>query len=447
MQLSSQPTPLVLDVGSALLANISASSVDAAAGGLNCSVADSSIASLQSAANWSAVGEGNWTVSMQLMGHKFGWTDLSCTDGAASGRLQLTVLQPSGPLDIAYRVLLILFVVAIVFCMGANIDLRVVLRLVKRPVALSIGWACQFLLMPHLGLAVGQLLLLALAQFPDLPVPNALAFGLLTFSCSPGGSGSNMWTYLLDGDLDLSMTMTFFSNIWAFFMMPLWLFAYGRLFIESEQVLIPFDQVAYTLLQSVVSLVLGVLVRHKWPRVGKKLTKAIGPLSVLFVLTVAGFGSYVYFYLLELLVKFPIVIPFAGMLPWLGFLLSYLITMAFRLPRPQSTAVALECGVQNAGIPIQLLLFSMAKPEGDIASIVPVAATILTPVPLYFTVAAYRIWKRCKAGEDGEGRSGSYELKGVANAGVEEDGEAEELGADAAAPRSGWVARSRHTQV
>ncbi|PAA48376.1 hypothetical protein BOX15_Mlig023656g1 [Macrostomum lignano] len=200
---------------------------------------------------------------MQLMGHKFGWTDLSCTDGAASGRLQLTVLQPSGRLELAYRVLLIILVVAIVFCMGNSIELRVVLRLVKRPVALSIGWACQFLLMPHLGLAVGQLLLLALAQFSSFPSPKALAFGLLTYACSPGGGGSNMWTYLLDGDLDLSMTMTFFSSICAFFMMPLWLFVYGRLYIDPDQVRIPFDQVAYTLLQSVVPLALGVLVRYK----------------------------------------------------------------------------------------------------------------------------------------------------------------------------------------
>lgn len=81
--------------------------------------------------------------------------------------------------------------------------------------------------------------------------------------------------------------------------------------------------------------------------------------------------------------------------------------------------------MQNPSIPIQLLLFSMPEPEGDLATIVPIAASILTPVPLWFAVAGYRIRKRCCGGGAdaeggggdeggsgvGDGRSGNYELK------------------------------------
>ena len=42
---------------------------------------------------------------------------------------------------------------------------------------------------------------------------DVYAFGLLAMSCSPGGGGSNSWAYLLEGDLDLSVSMTFFSTI------------------------------------------------------------------------------------------------------------------------------------------------------------------------------------------------------------------------------------------
>lgn len=42
-----------------------------------------------------------------------------------------------------------------------------------------------------------------------------LAFGFFALSCAPGGGQSNMWTILLEGNLDLSMTMTFFSNLAA----------------------------------------------------------------------------------------------------------------------------------------------------------------------------------------------------------------------------------------
>ena len=42
----------------------------------------------------------------------------------------------------------------------------------------------------------------------DLPL---FGFGLICSSCSPGGSGSNVWCLLLGGDVSLSLTMTFFS--------------------------------------------------------------------------------------------------------------------------------------------------------------------------------------------------------------------------------------------
>lgn len=42
-----------------------------------------------------------------------------------------------------------------------------------------------------------------------------LQLGLFTFGCSPGGGASNMWTVLLNGNLNLSLTMTFISNLAA----------------------------------------------------------------------------------------------------------------------------------------------------------------------------------------------------------------------------------------
>ena len=46
-----------------------------------------------------------------------------------------------------------------------------------------------------------------------LNLDDEYAFGLLAMSCSPGGGGSNVYAHLLRGDLDLSITMTFFSTL------------------------------------------------------------------------------------------------------------------------------------------------------------------------------------------------------------------------------------------
>ena len=52
--------------------------------------------------------------------------------------------------------------------------------------------------------------------------------GLFLTGCSPGGGGSNIWTYALDGDLDLSVAMTFISTIIAFATFPFWVFLLGQ---------------------------------------------------------------------------------------------------------------------------------------------------------------------------------------------------------------------------
>ena len=69
----------------------------------------------------------------------------------------------------------------------------------------------------QLGFALGQM----------FSLENALAFGLLTMACSPGGGSSNVWVNLLNGDLDLSLTMTTISTFGALGM-------YSQLFLKVE---------------------------------------------------------------------------------------------------------------------------------------------------------------------------------------------------------------------
>ena len=48
-----------------------------------------------------------------------------------------------------------------------------------------------------------------------LDLPANMAFSLLAVACSPGGGTSNMFSILLKGDLDMSITMTLFSTVGA----------------------------------------------------------------------------------------------------------------------------------------------------------------------------------------------------------------------------------------
>ena len=120
----------------------------------------------------------------------------------------------------------------------------------RRPVGPLVGFCSQFLVMPLLSYGLGYLLLQT----------NYERLGLLLLGCCPGGVGSNFWTAMLGGDINLSVTMTFFSSLAAFAMTSFWIYVLGSPLV-SEDVPIPFLQLAIALVSFSVPVVLGVLAR------------------------------------------------------------------------------------------------------------------------------------------------------------------------------------------
>ena len=70
--------------------------------------------------------------------------------------------------------------------------------------------------------------------------------GLFVLGCCPGGTGSNFWTLLLDGDINLSISMTFISTLAAMGMMPLWMFVMGPVLTDGK-LIIPFAELIMSL--------------------------------------------------------------------------------------------------------------------------------------------------------------------------------------------------------
>ncbi|VDN98188.1 unnamed protein product [Rodentolepis nana] len=216
-----------------------------------------------------------------------------------------------------------------------------------------------------------------------MPIKPEFGFGLLTTGCCPGGGGSNIWTLLLHGDLNLSMTMTFISSVAALGMMPLMLFTYGRFFLDTRRIVIPYSQIASQLCYILIPVIMGMLIKWKWPTLARRLVKALlRPLAIAFLLLVIGFGGYVNWPIYALLGAYPLLLPAAAALPWTGFLLSAILAFIFRRSRAEILTIAIETGIQNIGIAILVLLYSMPQPEGDIGAIMPLVISFCTPCPL-----------------------------------------------------------------
>src|ERR1051326_6548546 len=128
-------------------------------------------------------------------------------------------------------------------------DFRAVL---KMPKAVAMGFVAQYTIMPLLGWAVAK----------GLALPTQFAVGLILVACCPGGTASNVVTYLAKGNVALSVLMTMCSTFGAIVMTPLltkWLAgtyvpvdAWG-LFVSTVQVVL-------------LPLIIGLVLHHSAPK-------------------------------------------------------------------------------------------------------------------------------------------------------------------------------------
>nr|AKN21469.1 slc10a-2 [Schmidtea mediterranea] len=320
---------------------------------------------------------------------------------------QLIVLRHPTIAELVFRIIVSIFVIFLTFVMGCGLDRDIILNYLKKPISPFIGFVSQFLFMPLISAALGKL----------SGIENSFALGLLVIGCSPGGGASNIWTVLYGGDLNLSMTMTFISSCAALGMMPLWLFALGRLFIDPKNVVIPYDSIAINLLQVVLPVGIGIFVRWKWEEKSKVLVKKVKIMGIIFIIFVLSYGTYANLYIYKLIGDYIFLLPIGAFLPWLGFIFGYLLALATRRNKKQAIAIALETGFQNIGIAILILKFSMPQPDGDMGAVMPLIVAMFTPLPLYVGYAALVIKKKCckssKQSEDTEMKSNTDEQKNV----------------------------------
>ncbi|KAF2361006.1 Bile acid:sodium symporter/arsenical resistance protein Acr3 [Trinorchestia longiramus] len=301
---------------------------------------------------------------------------------------EIDVKVERGPrvLDKIFVHVVVLLVIILYVNMGCTIELDIVKSTLRRPVAPLIGLLCQYIFMPLCSYGLG---------YAFLSTTPALWLGLFVTGCSPGGGGSNMWTYLLGGSLDLSVTMTFISTVAAFVAMPCWIWALApTIFEEGKFNSPPYRNIAMLALGLVVPISIGLLIKAKCPKAAAVLRKLLKPLSLFFIIFVMTFGVYAYWYIFEFFTWKVAVCGFS--LPLLGFTAGAGAAVASRRDLSQVIAISVETGLQNTGLAIGLLKIALSSfsPLGDIAMVVPVAVASLTPLPL---LVAYLItWIRGK---------------------------------------------------
>ena len=232
----------------------------------------------------------------------------------------------------------------IMFGMGLTLapqDFRIVL---SRPRDILIGCLTQFTVMP----------LLALGLTWAFSLPEELAIGVILVGCCPGGTASNVITYLAKGDLALSVGMTAASTLLAPLLTPLlvWLLAGTMVNVDTLGMLM---SIVYVVIAPIVC---GLLCQRFLSSLTKRVTPYLPAFSSVVIALVVGI--IVSHNADRLLTAGLLVVAVVVMHNLLGLGMGFTVGRLLRLQKPKCVALSIEVGMQNSGLASSLAVLHFA---------------------------------------------------------------------------------------
>ena len=238
----------------------------------------------------------------------------------------------------------------VMFGMGLTMKLSDFAVVFTRPRDVIVGCLAQFIVMPLLAFGLGK----------AFGLSNELLVGVILVGTCPGGTSSNVITYLSKGDTALSVGMTSINTLLAPFLTPALTYLYLRttVSVDVKSMFVSIIQVV------IIPIGLGLMINKLFGKYTQKISDVLPTVSVTAIcLIVAAVVSHNSEKILSTgLVIFAVVI----LHNLLGYLCGYLIGVLFKMDLPRKKAVAIEIGMQNSGLvqfPGRSFLYGITFPE------------------------------------------------------------------------------------
>ena len=222
----------------------------------------------------------------------------------------------------------------IMFGMGLTLRARDFEEIVRRPAQVLLGVVAQFLIMP----------LLAVALVHVFALDPMVALGVILVGCCPGGTASNIMTYLARGDVALSVTITSCSTLLSPLLTPLLLQLYAHTSVNIEA-----GKMMVSIMETVLlPIIAGTVVNRLFDRHLQLLRDALPLISVVGIVliiaivvtlskaTIAASG----------LIIFGVVI----LHNLLGYAMGLAAARIVGMDSAQRRAIMIEVGMQNSGL-------------------------------------------------------------------------------------------------
>ena len=232
----------------------------------------------------------------------------------------------------------------VMFGMGLTLNLKDFKIVFSRPKDVIIGCMAQFTVMPLLAWTLARLFAL----------DEALALGVVLVGCCPGGTASNVITYLAKGDLALSVGMTGVSTLLAPFLTPLLTWALAGKSVNVDVV----GMLLSILWVVIVPIIVGLIVKWLWPKFTEQATDYLPAFSSIAIATIVAI--IIAANASKLLAGGMIIIVVVAMHNVCGLALGYLIGRLLRLTEAKKRAISIEVGMQNSGLASSLATIHFA---------------------------------------------------------------------------------------
>ncbi len=226
----------------------------------------------------------------------------------------------------------------ILFGMGTTLKIENFVMVFKRPKEIVLGLSAQYIIMPLLAFLLTSL----------FSLNEALTVGFILLGTVPGGTASDVITFLSKGDLALSVSLTAVSTVISPILTPL----ITLVLIGNHITFNPVDMFISIVQIVIIPIAIGLLLNYKFPDFCEKLNDFLPALSgIVIAIIVAGvIGANKDAIISSSLIVMVVIILqyFLGII--LGFVVAYLAGMK----RKQMVTIAIELAFQNSGLSTSL---------------------------------------------------------------------------------------------
>lgn len=246
----------------------------------------------------------------------------------------------------------------VMFGMGLTLKLDDFAAVIRQPKDIVLGCVAQFTVMPLLAFLLGKL----------FGLEEGLMAGVILVGTCPGGTSSNVMTYLSKGDVALSVGMTSVNTLLAPILTPAitWLLLKTSVRVDMAGMFLSIVKVV------IVPIVLGFVINRYF---GKYTVKAIDSLPLISVMAITLIvASVVSHNSAQILDTGAVVFAVVILHNVLGYAAGYLLALLLKLPVSKQKALSIEIGMQNSGLATSLAATSfpdlaMATVPGAIFSV------------------------------------------------------------------------------